>query len=548
LLLAVSVLFGAATTLVAVFMSDLATRKYPLPRDLALLLAAATFENAGYRQLNSWWGCVGTWQAATGRGGWGPMTVRHSRRGFTVSIAILLAVALAQPASGMPVPDVPRLDATSFLPAIRDQVHQAYEAARANQNDAEASGKLGMVLDAYEQYDAAIICYQRAHLLDPRAFRWLYYLGWVQAAQGRDEEAAASLGAALALKPDDLPARLRLTASLLSIRQWDESRRIAESTARAYPGSAEAHFYLAQASAGVGNVAAATALYLKACEVFPPYGAAHYALAMAYRKLGRDDESRQHFALYEQNKTTVPPLDDPLRREVTALNLGSVAHIRRGADLERVGRLDEAIAEQQEALRVDPGAVQAHINLVALYGRLGRFDEAASHYQAAFAIDSNQADLHYNYGVLLLKQGKASDAEKAFLESVRINPHYADAHNNLGIIYEQQGLLTDAFEHFSAAVAARPDDRAAHFHLGRILANRQKYDDAIEHLLKTLTPEDENTPRYLYALGATYARAGDTSKALTYLHRARAQAQARNQDQLLTSIDRDLRTLEAGRP
>jgi hypothetical protein len=74
LLLAVSVLFGAATTLVAVFMSDLATRKYPLPRDLALLLAAATFENAGYRQLNSWWGCVGTWQAATGRGGWGPMT------------------------------------------------------------------------------------------------------------------------------------------------------------------------------------------------------------------------------------------------------------------------------------------------------------------------------------------------------------------------------------------------------------------------------------------------------------------------------------------
>ena len=73
-LLAVSVLFGGATTLVAVFMSDVATRKYRRPRDLALLLAAAVFESAGYRQLNSWWGCVGTWQAATGKGGWGPMT------------------------------------------------------------------------------------------------------------------------------------------------------------------------------------------------------------------------------------------------------------------------------------------------------------------------------------------------------------------------------------------------------------------------------------------------------------------------------------------
>ena len=73
-LLAVSVLFGGATTLVAVFMSDVATRQYRRPRDLALLLAAAVFESAGYRQLNSWWGCVGTWQAATGKGGWGPMT------------------------------------------------------------------------------------------------------------------------------------------------------------------------------------------------------------------------------------------------------------------------------------------------------------------------------------------------------------------------------------------------------------------------------------------------------------------------------------------
>ena len=296
--------------------------------------------------------------------------------------------------------------------------------------------------------------------------------------------------------------------------------------------------------AGRGDMAAAVIAYLKACELFPPYGAAHYALAMAYRKLGREDASRQQFALYDQNKTVVPPLDDPLRREVTALNLGSVAHMRRGADLERAGRLEESIAEQLEALRVDPGAVQAHINLVALYGRLGRFDEAERHYRAAVAIDSNQADLHYNYGVLLLKQGKASDAEKAFLESVRINPHYAEAHDNLGIIYQQQGLLTDAFEHFSAAVAARPDDRAAHFHLGRILANQQKFDDAIQHFLKTLAPEDENTPRNLYALGATYARAGDTANALTYLRRARAQAQARNQEQLVTSIDRDLHALE----
>jgi len=75
-LLAASVLFGAATTLLAVLLSDLTARRYLRGRDLAVLCAAAMLENVGYRQLNSWWGCVGTVQALTGKGGWGPMKRR----------------------------------------------------------------------------------------------------------------------------------------------------------------------------------------------------------------------------------------------------------------------------------------------------------------------------------------------------------------------------------------------------------------------------------------------------------------------------------------
>jgi len=76
LMILVSVLFGAAVTLVAVFLSDLATRRYMNGRDLVLLVAAAIVESFGYRQINSWWGCVGTVQAMTGKGGWGSMKRR----------------------------------------------------------------------------------------------------------------------------------------------------------------------------------------------------------------------------------------------------------------------------------------------------------------------------------------------------------------------------------------------------------------------------------------------------------------------------------------
>jgi len=73
---AVSVLFGAAVTLVAVLLNDVATRQYARGRDLALLIAAAVLENFGYRQLNAWWGCVGTLEAATGKSRWGAMKRR----------------------------------------------------------------------------------------------------------------------------------------------------------------------------------------------------------------------------------------------------------------------------------------------------------------------------------------------------------------------------------------------------------------------------------------------------------------------------------------
>jgi tetratricopeptide (TPR) repeat protein len=463
-------------------------------------------------------------------------------------VVLLLVLALAPPADARLQPahagSLPPLEMSNFLPAIRQQLQQAYAAAQAHPTDPEASGTLGMILDAYEQYDAAVICYRRAHHFDSRSFRWLFYLGWVQAAQGRHEQAAITLGNALRIQPGYVPAQLKLAESLFAIGRWEESRTIYRALSTAHPESAEAHYGLGRVSATRGDVAAAATSYLKSVELFPEYGAAHYALALVYRKLGDEARCQPQVRLYEQHRTSVPPLDDPLRSAVTRLNMGSVAHIRRGADLERAGKIAEAIAEQQEALRVDPKAVQAHINLISLYGRLDQYEPAAEHYRAGIDLDRNQADLHYNYGVLLLKQRKPEDAETAFRAALEINPYYAEAHTNLGSLYEQQGRWDDAFQQFEEAVENRPNYRLAHFHMGRIRANQENYGEAIQHFLKTLTPEDENTPRYLYALAATYARAGDIAEALKYFRTARAQAAARGQAELLASIDKDLQALE----
>jgi cellulose synthase/poly-beta-1,6-N-acetylglucosamine synthase-like glycosyltransferase len=73
MMIAVSVSFGAAVTLLAILLNDLTSRQYMRGRDLALLVAVAILESFGYRQLNALWGCVGSVQALTGKGGWGTM-------------------------------------------------------------------------------------------------------------------------------------------------------------------------------------------------------------------------------------------------------------------------------------------------------------------------------------------------------------------------------------------------------------------------------------------------------------------------------------------
>jgi hypothetical protein len=68
--------FGISVTLMAVLLSDMATRRYMRGRDLALLVAVVVLEHCGYRQLNAWWSCIGTVQAMRGQTGWGVMRRR----------------------------------------------------------------------------------------------------------------------------------------------------------------------------------------------------------------------------------------------------------------------------------------------------------------------------------------------------------------------------------------------------------------------------------------------------------------------------------------
>lgn len=459
-------------------------------------------------------------------------------------ILIVCACLLTPILRAQTAPDLPRLLFESFGPGIREQAQKAYTAARARPRDAEAAGRLGMILQTYEQYEYAAACYERARRLAPTEFQWAYYLSTVQAALGKHTEAAATLREAARLRPDYLPAQVRLADALFAAGELRESRQLYEAIVSKRSDIAQAHYGLGRVKSAEREVAAAIGHYRRACELYPGYGAAHYALGLAYRDAGQTAKAAEHFSLYQKHKLDRPPLADPLMSAVAELNAGAAEHVRRGVESEKAGNLERSVAEHERALAINPQLAQAHINLITLYGRLNRVEQAEKHYRAAVALNPDIAESHYNFGVLMTEQGQYEEAARAFQRSLESNPYYAEAHLNYGVLLERQGRLDDAVARYRAAIENKPNFRLAHFHLGRVLVHKGQLAEAIHHFHQTLAPEDESTPRFMYALAAAYVRAGDRRNALQYARGARQRAAALGQTELLALIERDLRTLE----
>ncbi|HQR34022.1 MAG TPA: tetratricopeptide repeat protein [Blastocatellia bacterium] len=438
------------------------------------------------------------------------------------------------------LPDLPSVAVDSFGVEIREQIRKAISEAQAKPRDAEANGRLGMTLQTYEQYEAAAVCYERARQLSPEEFRWVYYLAVVQAAAGKHAEAAKMFQEAIRLKDDYLPTQLRLADALFADRQSTEAAKFYEKTTR----FAQANYGLGRIKAAAGDHAAAAEHFKKAVELFPEYGAAHYAFGLALRNLGQTAKAQEHLALSQQFKDSRPPMNDPLLNAIAELNAAGSELLKRGVMFERAGKLQEAIADHERAVEANRQLVQAHINLISLYARTGQFNKAEKHYQAAIAINPNLADSHYNFGVLMTMQERYGEAAKAFERSLQFDPYNAEAHHNYAVMIEREGRWDEAAQHYRRAIENKPGHRMAHFHLGRILVNQNKLAEAIEHFQKTLTPEDEQTPMFTYALGATYARAGENQKAIQFLQQALKSATAMRQAPLAASIERDLRSLE----
>jgi len=439
-----------------------------------------------------------------------------------------------------PLPDLP-LD--SYSPAAREAIARAYKDATTRPGDAVAVGALARTLHAWEQWSAAHEAYARAQALAPRAFEWQYLDALVLQRLARHADAVTRLEQALRLSPEYLPARVALAESLLESGDVERSERLFDQLRREPAAEPAAEFGLGRIAATRGEHQVALAHLQRAVALFPEWGAAHYALALAYRALGRADEAQRALERHAQYGARWPGQVDPVRATVATVRDDAQTNLQKGLALADAGDLAGAIAAHEAALARDPSIAQAHANLISLYGRTQNWSKAEEHYRAVVALGFNVPDAHYDYGVLLGLQEKWELAADAYRQAIAIDPRHARAHNNLGEILERRRELDRAAGEYREASASQPLFRLARFNLGRMLIAVGQNSEAIVELEKLTEPRDAEAPRYLFALATAYVRSGRKDEGIKWANDARALAIEHGQQDLAAAIERELARL-----
>lgn len=143
-------------------------------------------------------------------------------------------------------------------------------------------------------------------------------------------------------------------------------------------------------------------------------------------------------------------------------------HAAQGQVLARSGKADEALAQFEKALALDPYNVQALSGRGLIHQSEKRYAEAIADFTAAHGLVPQRADPLVGRATSYLALDKVKEATLDLDEAVQSEPNNAQAWSLRGLAYERLGDKSKAAASYNRALAIRPRDDVARSGLARV--------------------------------------------------------------------------------
>ena len=376
-----------------------------------------------------------------------------------------------------------------------------------------AFGGLGELYLIYDLAEPARAALANAARLDASSFRWSHLLGTLLQLDRDYAGAEAAFRRALELRPEYAAAMIRLGESQLEQRRHAEARQSYESAleqSRFAPGYAgAAHYGLGRVALAEGDATDAVSHFEQVLRAQPSAGRARYQLALAYRDLGERERARELLAGARESLEGEVRYPDPIALELQqrAQGVGALLALGRIA----LGEGEVAIAEERfrKAIAQDPASAAARRSLASVLQQQGRHEEALAEYEEAVRLEPEVAGLRYFVAELYV--------DRVSQRFAAVTPEGAPmSGNDLSRLPAEErdsarADLERADHHLRAALEQAPDFLGGWVELAGVSSGLGRRGDAVDQLARALElkPDASDLRLFRARLLAAENRAGE---------------------------------------
>lgn len=231
----------------------------------------------------------------------------------------------------------------------------------------------------------------------------------------------------------------------------------------------------------------------------------------------------------------------------------AMTHVNAGAALMAAGRLDEAEAQYEASLKLDPTAPEAWSNLGTLHGRSGRLPQAVECLQRAVSIRPDDPRFRMRLGTAYYMNGDTPRAVAELTRSTELFPQDPEAWNNLRFIFVATLDWPRAVDVARRGLAANPEDGGLALSLAWLLAvvpdeKLAAPGEAADLARRCLKAPSAPNPSALDALAAALARSGHFDEAREIAQSALREAERSGERDLVAGIRARLERYTAKQP